>query len=192
MSRENFPKKLATIRARIHHFISAKKLSVAEFERTVDLSNGFVNNLGDGIRKISLEKIKKVFPDLNTSWVLTGDGDMLINKEEVNNNIINDDGGGLDHGKYSNNQKTTDKEDKYVKLLEETNAFYKRMMETNLRVLGRNQDMILAHLQAGVKRAAERYVADDPKKTDEEIHRVNTYAAEYLMKSVPADIDAGN
>lgn len=41
------------------------------------MSTGFVNNVGDSIRTASLDKIKSVYPELNTAWLLTGVGDML-------------------------------------------------------------------------------------------------------------------
>lgn len=36
-----------------------------------------MNNVGDSIRTASLDKIKSVYPELNTAWLLTGVGDML-------------------------------------------------------------------------------------------------------------------
>lgn len=41
------------------------------------LSTGFVNNIGDSIRRTSLDKISSIYPDLNIAWLLTGVGDML-------------------------------------------------------------------------------------------------------------------
>ena len=52
-------------------------MSQGGFEKKVGLSTGFVNNVGDSIRKTSLEKILSIYPELNTAWLLTGVGEML-------------------------------------------------------------------------------------------------------------------
>ncbi len=40
-----------------------------------------MNNLKDAIHPCTLKKISDVFPELNTEWLVTGEGDM--NKEHV-------------------------------------------------------------------------------------------------------------
>lgn len=68
---------LMTVKNRMLEFLEHLDMSQNKFEMTVGLSTGFVNNIGDSIRTKSLEKITKVYPDLNTSWLLTGVGEML-------------------------------------------------------------------------------------------------------------------
>lgn len=67
----------STIKQRIIQFIKAKKLSQKRFEETVGLSNGFVNNIVKSIGAEKLFKISAAFPELNTEWLLTGEGEML-------------------------------------------------------------------------------------------------------------------
>lgn len=57
----------------------------ASFEKNAGLSNGFVNNLGDNVRKHTLEKIKTAYPQFNTDWWITGNGNMI---NETNNTEI--------------------------------------------------------------------------------------------------------
>lgn len=45
------------------------------------LSSGFVNNIVNSIQPKTLSTISKQFPDLNTTWLLTGDGDMIKGQE---------------------------------------------------------------------------------------------------------------
>ncbi|MGL4519557.1 MAG: S24 family peptidase [Phocaeicola sp.] len=67
-----------SIKGRLIKFIESKNtLSVRSFESKCSLSNGFVNSTGDSIRKASLEKISTRYPDLNTNWLITGEGSML-------------------------------------------------------------------------------------------------------------------
>jgi transcriptional regulator with XRE-family HTH domain len=77
------------IKLRLQAFLKEKGLSQAKFETSTKLSNGFVNNVGKGISSSSLNKISKVYPDLNTTWLLTGDGIMLLD-DTSNPNIVSD------------------------------------------------------------------------------------------------------
>ncbi|MGN6477262.1 MAG: hypothetical protein ACTHKV_08550 [Flavipsychrobacter sp.] len=67
-----------TLRERLIQFLSSKNLSQAKFEKQVGLSNGFVNNIGEGISTQSLIKILQAYPDLNATWLLTQSGEMVL------------------------------------------------------------------------------------------------------------------
>lgn len=62
---------------RLISFLKHVNMSQGKFEKHVGLSNGFVNNVGDTIRTENLQKISAKFPELNTAWLLTGEGNML-------------------------------------------------------------------------------------------------------------------
>lgn len=72
------------VKERLIQFLAYKKLGQAAFEKTVDLSNGFVNNIGDSIRSKSIKKISDVYPDLNIAWLIVGEqgGEMLISQKQ--------------------------------------------------------------------------------------------------------------
>ena len=67
----------AGIKERLKQFIETQKISIREFERTCDLGNSFVNNIGKTIGADKLEKILQSFPTLNKDWLLYGSGEML-------------------------------------------------------------------------------------------------------------------
>lgn len=71
------------IKDRLLKLLEVKELSQGRFEKLVGLSNGFVNNIGEGISTKSLNKIKKRFQDLNESWLLTGQGKMFVTEEGI-------------------------------------------------------------------------------------------------------------
>lgn len=71
---------MAGVKERLIEFIDYLGMTRAEFEKTVGLSNGFVNNIGDGIREGSIKKIKDLYPDLNEVWLKTGAEKMLLSK----------------------------------------------------------------------------------------------------------------
>lgn len=68
---------MLTVKERLVAFIKEKGLSQSRFEKMTGLSNGFVNNISKGIGADKLQKILGVYPDLNTTWLLTGEGEML-------------------------------------------------------------------------------------------------------------------
>ena len=63
----------------------------AVFEKKAGLSNGFVNNIGDNVRKNTIKKIKTAYPQFNTDWWETGVGNMIneTNNSEIGSHSIN-------------------------------------------------------------------------------------------------------
>ena len=68
------------VHERLLTFIECKGLNVRQFEMIVGLSNGAVSKIGDSIRKSTIERISKAFPDLSTTWLTTGYGEMTNSK----------------------------------------------------------------------------------------------------------------
>jgi len=71
---------------RIKKYIDYKSISVKKFEETVGFSNGafasqLKNNKTIGVDK--LENILKCYPDINPTWLLTGEGDMLLDEAGI-------------------------------------------------------------------------------------------------------------
>lgn len=73
---------MLTVKDRLVAFIKHKGLSQSRFEKSVGLSNGFVNNISKGIGADKLQRILCAYPDLNSDWLLNGVGDMVISKEQ--------------------------------------------------------------------------------------------------------------
>ena len=65
-----------TVKERLIKFIRHKGITLAEFQRRCGLSSGYVNNMVNGIGYAKLEAIKGEFPELNTEWLLKGEGEM--------------------------------------------------------------------------------------------------------------------
>ena len=75
------------IKERLIAFIKAMGMKNAEFERVCGLSNGFVGNTNDKIRKSSLNQISAAFPLLNMDWVINGTGEMMLPEEKSPTNL---------------------------------------------------------------------------------------------------------
>lgn len=66
-----------SIKFRLAEFLNYLGIGQAKFASNVGVSRGFANNVGNTIRPETLEKIKSKYPELNTIWLLTGEGEML-------------------------------------------------------------------------------------------------------------------
>lgn len=71
------------LKSRLIEFIEHKGLSVQSFEIQCNLSNGAVSKMGNNTRRSTIDKISKSYPELNTSWLLTGEGNMLLNNSDL-------------------------------------------------------------------------------------------------------------
>ena len=72
-----------SVKDRVILFIEYKGISKNAFERACGLSTRYVSNMRQSIQPDKIKKIALAFPELNTGWLLTGEGEML--KEEANN-----------------------------------------------------------------------------------------------------------
>lgn len=66
-----------TVKERLIAFIRNRGLSQKQFEKQIGLSNGYVGNISKGLGAGKLAEISRHFPELNTEWLLTGNGTML-------------------------------------------------------------------------------------------------------------------
>lgn len=66
-----------TVKQRIIEFISYKRIGQGKFEKSVGLSNGYLNKLRHCPSEEKLQKIIGKYPELNKNWLLTGEGSML-------------------------------------------------------------------------------------------------------------------
>lgn len=86
---------------RVLEFIGYLNISVAEFERNCELSNGAVSKMGDNTRTSTIDKISNRYPDLNTTWLRTGEGEMLKSGAVVGGNGIAVSGNNVKTGSVS-------------------------------------------------------------------------------------------
>lgn len=70
-----------SVKQRLIQYIEYKNMSIRSFERKCGLSNGYIRSIEQTIMPRKLKSISLQFPDLNQSWLLTGEGEML-NKEQ--------------------------------------------------------------------------------------------------------------
>lgn len=66
-----------TVKDRLILFIEYKGISKNAFEKACGLSTRYVSNMRQSIQPDKIKKIALAFPELNTGWLLTGEGEML-------------------------------------------------------------------------------------------------------------------
>ena len=68
---------LMAVKERLIRFIKYEGIPIRRFEARTGLSFGYVNAIRVSIQPDKISSIAREFPNLNTGWLLTGDGDML-------------------------------------------------------------------------------------------------------------------
>lgn len=77
----------STINQRVNIFIEYKGLSQKSLSELLGLKRQNITNWinkGTAIKNEHLTEIVKTFPELNAHWLLTGEGEMLLEKNPVN------------------------------------------------------------------------------------------------------------
>lgn len=67
----------STVKERLIDFITYLGISKREFEGRCGLSSRYVSNISVSVGADKLRTISAIFPELNTEWLLTGEGEML-------------------------------------------------------------------------------------------------------------------
>lgn len=71
------------VNSRIRRFLKGKKITVQSFEVAIGKTNGYIAHTKSPTAGV-LADIAKVYPELNLSWLITGEGEML--KSDTNEN----------------------------------------------------------------------------------------------------------
>lgn len=70
------------IKERVFEFIESLNMPVSRFEKRCGLSNGYLKSVKGAFSINKVENILNAFPELNRDWLINGNGQMLIEKEQ--------------------------------------------------------------------------------------------------------------
>lgn len=90
-----------TIKGRLIFFIRHLNIGQGRFESQCGLSNGYVNNIRRSISPDKLQLIARQYPELNTGWLMTGEGEMLkaaVSQSSQGDNSPNLNGDNITYG----------------------------------------------------------------------------------------------
>lgn len=76
-----------SVKNRIKEFVKHENISITDFEKSINSSNGYVNSISKSVGLDKLELIIENYSKLNIEWLLTGQGEMLKKDQAV---IINE------------------------------------------------------------------------------------------------------
>lgn len=72
-----------TINDRLKDFVKYLGISQRKFTSKCGISEGSLRN-GESLNGTGLAKVKKTYPELNLLWVFYGEGSMVLNTNQVN------------------------------------------------------------------------------------------------------------
>lgn len=71
-----------TVKDRLAAYLAAKKVNKSEFGRRIGVSSSYISSMRKSIQPDKAASIAREFPDLNMSWLMTGDGPMLVEERD--------------------------------------------------------------------------------------------------------------
>ena len=77
----------SAVKQRLIAFINFLGISKNAFEKMCGLSTRYVSNISSSISPLKLKMISLRFPELNTAWLLTGEGQMIKSNNTINGDI---------------------------------------------------------------------------------------------------------
>ena len=77
------------VKERLKEFIKLEKMSVSDFEKSINTANGYVNSISKSIGVDKISTILENYPNINIEWLLTGNGEMLKTDNGTAYNVHN-------------------------------------------------------------------------------------------------------
>ncbi len=68
---------MGNVKERIYEYCKYKGITIRDFERKCNLSNGYVSSMRKGLGVDKLNIVLSEYPDINRDWLVYGEGEML-------------------------------------------------------------------------------------------------------------------
>ena len=79
-----------SVKERLKIYLKSVDLNISGFEKSINVTNGYVNSISKSIGIDKIEAILEKYPNLNIEWLLTGTGEMLKTIPELKDNELID------------------------------------------------------------------------------------------------------
>ena len=67
---------MGSVKERLQQFLKEEGISASEFARKMDLSPAYLTSMRKSMPEEKVEKLTRIFPQINRDWLLYGEGDM--------------------------------------------------------------------------------------------------------------------
>lgn len=121
---------------RIYQLSDLKGDSIYKISKEIDVSNGYfakTRSKNGSVGSDIVEKIVRYYPDVNTSWLILGEGEIFKTKNKENLTILNGKENGKENGNKRNVNKTLPFESDVVS---ESISIYKSIPQESLQKKG--------------------------------------------------------
>lgn len=81
-----------SIKERLRYFVTTMGITKTDFYKATGLSNGMLDK-GCGISALNIQKILQEYPNLDSAWLVNGEGSMLVDPE-LGNVVVGEDKSG--------------------------------------------------------------------------------------------------
>ena len=98
-----------TVKERLIKYLKNRKVGQNKFERMAGISNGYISHLKTSPSIDILMTILDAAPDLNQTWLLTGEGEMLLPQKESTSTITDNSTSVAGNSNHVNATSTLDK-----------------------------------------------------------------------------------
>ena len=72
-----------SVKKRIKEFIKSEGITDVEFQKKINVGNGYTNNISKGIGDDKIKTRLEIYPNLNFDWLFTGRGEMRQNSSKT-------------------------------------------------------------------------------------------------------------
>lgn len=88
------------VKERLLKFLEYKKMTQLEFTQRIGVASSYIGAMRKSISDDKIMRIRKEFPELSTSWLLYGEGEMLENRRKTVDSGLKRGGRGISESDY--------------------------------------------------------------------------------------------
>lgn len=137
------------LKERLKEFIRNQGVTIKGFERSLGMSNGYVNSISKGLGDTYMNRLIENYPNLNIRWLLTGEGEMLVSGNTAtagvgSNQVVGNNTGHISQTTATDLTSTISSLTEIIKQAQENTATAQAQTNALITQLRESQDQITA------------------------------------------------